>query len=728
MVGRMTRYRVLELACLVALVLVPVDARADGTATVPLARFEQLLAASAPRASAESPATYGVVAHRVNAVEDGPQLRVTLQLDVDVYDAGALIPLVPSGSVAVAGCTVQGAPAPLLVHDGAVATRIASRGPARIELLIVPTGRVAAGHSISMTLFPRPVTTLRLVRQRDDLRLTIEPAVELRGEGSLEGVLPPSDAVVFRWEKRVDGVSDEAQRIEANVEHTVEVREGGIQGRAAFEVVVEGQPIAELTLELPGTVQGVRVQGPAVRGSKQTGGEVRVQFAYPVTGRQELELRYDLGDASAASFRVPDVSLPAARRLRGNLVVVADPEVEVLPAGPLRGYQAADVADLGAGRSIPSGTVVFVYSFYEQPLDVGFSVRRHARVPVLASAGERVRARTVVTADGKAVTTFALQVTNNDRQFLRVDVPEGAETWSAFVDGAAVRPAMDDAGRLVVPIPKSRRAQGQSQSYPVEMTWMWQVASPTGPYGAESYALPQLDIVTTDIQWEIYVPQRYRYFDFGGTLEPGRETAAPLTFDDDETEGLRSAGHRAPPSEFPLEVEKNLEESRDKDRTDNGFLPVRLGVPATGHRLVFQRPLAGASEPLAMSMRYYDRDYIVAAEWLALFGFFVFLLAVFGHLLLAIRHMKFVRGPRWFWAGTAGLFVFGVLQGLLPIAFPAWWSVVLLAMGAGLLYGTVVFWAAIIGLSRSLWARFGGSVIRHARSVVSSPDAGDDDV
>ena len=128
-----------------------------------------------------------------------------------------------------------------------------------------------------------------------------------------------------------------------------------------------------------------------------------------------------------------------------------------------------------------------------------------------------------------------------------------------------------------------------------------------------------------------------------------------------------------------------------------------------------------------MSMRYYDRDYVVAAEWTALLGLFVFLLAVFAHLLLAIGHMRFVRSPRWSVAGAAGLVSFGVLQGNLPIAFPPWWSLLLLSVGAGLLYGMVVFWAAIIGLSRSLWARFGGKLMEQARSVVG-PSRGDDDV
>jgi hypothetical protein len=727
----MTR-RTLGLACLLAALIIPFDALADGTVTVPLDRFEQLLEAGRATPSPPRGALYGVVSHRVSAVEQGPRLLVSIRLDVDVYEPGTVVPLVPSGALAVAGCTVGGRPAPLVELDGAVGTRIPDRGVAEIEIQMVAGGRVAAGGSVRVPLLPRAITTLQVRRDRDDLRLAIDPAVPLREEeGLLVGVLPPSDALTLRWEKRLDDDSPASQRVEASLQHTVEVRESGIQGRAALEVVVEGKPLAELTLRVPEGLAGARVQGAAVRATHQTGRDVRVQFAYPVTGRQQLEMRYDLGDAKATQFLVPDIEVGVARRLSGSLVIVADPEVEVVQEGAARGYQPADVSDLAEGHSIPSGTVVFVYSFYEQPVEAAFAVRRHERVPVLASAGERVRARTVVTSDGKAVTTYALRVTNNDRQFLRLTLPPGADTWSAFVAGQAVRPAMDDAGRLVVPVPKSRRVAGQAEPYLVEMTWMWDVASPEGVYGGELYELPRIDIVTTDIQWEVYVPDRYRYFDFEGTVLPARDTVAPLTFDD-EDEGDAPVGRQGGPperlpSKYTLDMDKDLSEQRDKNQVDNGFLPVRLGVPATGQRLAFRRPLAGASEPLTMSMRYYDTAYIVAAQWVALLGLFVLLLAIYAHLLLAIRNLGFVRGPRWFAAGATGLFVFAILQGLLPIAFPPWWGIILLAMGAGLLYGTSVFWAAIVGLSRSLWARFGGSVMHHARSVMPASDVEVDD-
>ncbi len=721
------RRTILALLCLASLVAFSVDAVADGTATMPLDRFEQLVAAARPVQHQEAGAAYGVVGHVVTVVEDGPELRVRIRLDVDVYEPHARIPLVPSRSLAVEACAVAGRPAPLIDSDGSISTQVSGVGRVSIEIDLIASGRVAAGSKIRVPLLPRPMTTVEIQRDRDDLRLSVEPDVVLRGEGKrLRGVLPPSDALVLGWEKKLDEASPSAQRIEASIAHTVEVREGGIQGRAALDIVVEGQPVTELLIEIPPDLQGVRIQGPAVRATRQTGAEVTVLFAYPVTGNQSLDLRYDRGDAGVAEFAVPDLRIDAARRVVGSLVIVADPEVEVVNEGGVTGYLPADLSDLPEGQSIPSGTVVNVYTFYEQPLAASFRIRRHDRVPVLASAGERVRARTVVTTDGKAVTTYALRVTNNDRQFLRLQLPEGADTWSAFVDGRAVRPAMDDVGRLVVPIPKSRRDGANAAPYLVEMTWMWNVESPSGVYGGQVYELPRIDIVTTDIQWDVHVPERYRYFDFEGTLVPNASTAAPLTFDDDGDDTGRSDEAKQEerrPAVLRVEADKSWTQQREgKEGGQSGFLPVRIGVPATGRRLSFHRPLAGVSEPLRMSLRYYDRGYILAAEWLALLGLFLTLLAVFAHLLLAIRNLRFVRGPKWFAAGSAGLGVFLILQGLLPIAFPAWWTVVLLVMGAGALYGTGAFWAAIIGLSRSLWARFGESVMRHARSVMPATD------
>lgn len=724
------RARFLAAVCLCTTSLIASSAAADGTVTLPLDRFERLLDRAEGTASDPvNQAAYGIVDHRLLAREIGPRLWVQVTLDVDVYEPGAVVPVAPSGDLALAGCRVDGQPAALLVTDGAVATRIAQPGRHRIELTIAPTGRVAAGASIALPLLRRPVTRLKVVNGREDLRLAIEPSISLDVvPDGLEGVLPPAASVVFRWEKRLEQDAPTARRVEALLRQVIEVREGGITGRVDLDLSIEGEPLAEVSIAVPDGLDGVRAQGDAVRAARHSEGKLRVQFAYPVTGRQRIELRYDLGDASTAAFRVPEFEVAGSRRTTGSLIVVADPEIEVVTSDLVRGYQPADIADL-SDPDLPQGSVVHVFTFFEPGLEAGFAVRRHERVPVLASAGEHVRVRTVVTRDGKAVTTYALRVTNNDRQFLRLAVPDEADTWSAFVDGRAVRPARDDEGRLVVPVPKSRRVGGQPTSYPVELTWMWSVPTGSGVYGGLEFAVPTIDIVTTDIQWEVWVPERYRYFDFEGTVEPKADTAAPLTFDEDRwSQDDTGFGERKPKEKLArslvLDTEKDLG-ARNR-QAEQGFLPVRIGVPTAGYRLSFARPLAGAAEPLQVSMRFYDRAYIRAAEWLALLGLFVALLAVYAHLLLAIRNLRFVRGPKWFTAGVIGIGSFGVLQGLLPIAFPAWWAIALLTAGAGVAYWTVVFWAAIIGLTRSLWARFGGSLMAHARSVVSSGDAVDE--
>ena len=76
------------------------------------------------------------------------------------------------------------------------------------------------------------------------------------------------------------------------------------------------------------------------------------------------------------------------------------------------------------------------------------SVTRHGRVETQEAAIDRAAYHTLMTRDGLSVTVARFWVRNSRKQFLRIDLPEGSEIWSAFVNGRPEKPALasdDDA-------------------------------------------------------------------------------------------------------------------------------------------------------------------------------------------------------------------------------------------------------------------------------------------
>jgi len=700
----------------------------DGQVTLPWSEATRLLDVQAPDAPAFD---HAVRRNHLRASVEHGRLHVHQTVEVDVYRAWAVVPLVPD-SVGIIAVQHNGHDASMVRSDGDVAAVVSTIGPHRFEIDYLALGKAGVGESAIIPLVERPLLIAEIATPDPDWTVLATPSAQsvTRPAVSPEApltriVVPRTNRLEVRWEQRFDGAAAATTRLTAEIRNAIRVEETGIEGQAEVLLAIEGEPTATVTLQLPAALEGARVDGEYVRTVEASpNGDRLVRFAFAQSGGRRLTVRYSLGDNAATRFAVPSIGVQDATAVRGAVAITSTGGIEVQPVdADLRGLEAADSSELPEAWLPDPDELVFAYRFFDLPIAGQFDIHRYARQEVLASAIQTADVQTVVTEDDKAVTRLRLVVTNNSRQFLRLTFPDDtAEIWSAFVDDRPVKPARDDQGRLLIPLRRSERLTGRLASFPVELTFYQHVESPSRFYGAAAFTLPKLDMVAADVLWTVWISDRYAYFDHGGTLSPTEDSRAPLTFDAEGDEDIDRTSTGQGEGKKSAEVLKDVQEKgrdapaapapeKPKDAAPTsrvaGLLPVRLEIPTSGTALRFRKPLAREGEELAVDFRYYNRGYVKAAEYTALVGLFATLLAFFAHLLLAIKRGRLSRSRLWSPAALVGLGVFAVLQALLPIPFPAWWVMMLLAVGAGSLYGTVVFWTTIIGLAHELWARFG---------------------
>ena len=111
------------------------------------------------------------------------------------------------------------------------------------------------------------------------------------------------------------------------------------------------------------------------------------------------------------------------------------------------------------------------------------------------------------------MTELSLAIRNNARQYLQVTLPQGAQVWSAFVGGRAVRPSLRD-GKLLLPMDRS---SGDDAPITVELTYVSAEKFPRGRGRVEMIA-PALDVPLKNANWELYLPPDYRYGNFEGSM------------------------------------------------------------------------------------------------------------------------------------------------------------------------------------------------------------------
>ena len=148
------------------------------------------------------------------------------------------------------------------------------------------------------------------------------------------------------------------------------------------------------------------------------------------------------------------------------------------------------------------------------------SFKTRQRVPV-ETVGARIGlAQTVLVVDDQGACRAAqtYRIDNRSEAFLEVELPAGAELWSAFVAGQPVKPARvagtSQPRRVRIPLIKT--APGDLD-YEVVLGYGGTVRAPGGLHEMDFPLMRTVNVAVELSHVSVYLPESYRWFDFGGT-------------------------------------------------------------------------------------------------------------------------------------------------------------------------------------------------------------------
>lgn len=357
-------------------------------------------------------------------------------------------------------------------------------------------------------------------------------------------------------------------RFDSRVDTLISLGEVTLKGSASLEIDVKSGRIMELGLTLPSGVDLLGLTGPSIRNhTVEAAGDqqrIAVEFTQEMEGQFRLEVSYErLLDEGEAQIEVPTLAIEGADVAQGRLAVEALSAVEVQPAVSEQ-LTAIDLNELPQQLVLrTTNPILMAYKYVSSPYRLALTVTRHQVVDVQPAAIDRAEYRTLITRDGLAVTTAEFLLRNSGEQFLRIQLPEGARIWSAFVDGRPIKPARtteeDGVEWHLLKIIHSTRP------FPVELIYE-SPARPIRGLGTIHAALPRPEILVTHTRWDLYVPDGVRYGQPGGVMDLVN-AGTPITSADLDGEINRlGAGASAQVME-----------------------PLRLSVPTAGLHFAFEK-------------------------------------------------------------------------------------------------------------------------------------------
>ncbi len=333
-----------------------------------------------------------------------------------------------------------------------------------------------------------------------------------------------NEAMTFAWKRRVeDQRATLPLRLRGSLTELVGLGEDTTQINAEVQVEVLQGLARDVRVQLPAQFTIDQVAGAMVADWEVTGQELVVSFLEPVQQTTRFTLRGEMRLPRDGDVAVPLIRLPAAERETGGVAV------EVLGAGEIKDRQAAgleetEAADLGqliASRQSPS-----LIAFRLRPSEgkaarsLAVRVARYTPQAVLTANVEEAVYNALVTEEGKLLVNARLAVRNNQRSFLKLNLPASATLWSVAVAGRPVRPGRAPDGSLLVPLEKTKGGE-ESPAFAVEVAYLDRVGT-WGEKGRARLALLSVDMPISKSSLLLHYSPLFRL-----TPVPGSFRAAP---------------------------------------------------------------------------------------------------------------------------------------------------------------------------------------------------------
>ena len=281
--------------------------------------------------------------------------------------------------------------------------------------------------------------------------------------------------------------------------------------------IVQGEP-SQMDVALPAGYEMISASGPSLERTENRPDRVTLFVMDPAQRRHQFLISLERQN-NGGSFKL-ETGFPtvvAARRETGEVAVEGVGTLEIAPA-TVPGLRRMDVREIDPALASATRQSLSAAFRYQRTADVPptltLDVRRFPDAAVLQAVAERAVATTLVTAEGHALTEITLWMRNRAQPFMKVALPEGASLLSVEVGGSPASPVEGKDGSRVPLLRPGYRPDGP---YSVSFVYL-HAGTPFAKKGDMQMMLPKMDVPVNVLEWELFVPDRYRVDRFNGNM------------------------------------------------------------------------------------------------------------------------------------------------------------------------------------------------------------------
>ncbi len=414
--------------------------------------------------------------------------------------------------------------------------------------------------------------------------------------------VPSGVPIQISWERALPKVEKAPTKLYAETRTLVGVADGLFlcDEMVNFNILHTG--VRELKLQVPAGANVLAVSGPNVQDWRVENSLLAVVLRSEVIGSYSLRVSYEA--AAKDKTAVPVLRTTGAERETGFVAVVAVANVEIEP-GETSGATAIDVRQLPAEMvGMTNQPILLAFRYVEPKFSVQLAIKKHDEVSVLVTIVDSSLLTAMQMDDGRRITKAVYTVRNNRNQFLRLQMPAGAEIWSVGVGGNTVSPAKDEKGQLLIPLVRSATSAAELASFPVEIVYVEAPAAAVPDKGKLHVVLPVCAVPVMHVMYSYYLPAEGNYTvgwwgdsAFTGPLRIVPQFAALASGPTAEAIKVNAEAQAA-------NMQQSADFRADAEAKAAGGTPIRVRLPLNGKLFKLEKILALPQDQLWFDVQY----------------------------------------------------------------------------------------------------------------------------
>ena len=523
---------------------------AAGNVTLPLDEYNKLvdLANQPPKRAEGPPFRHVLKSAEMDLEVRGESVAGSVVLEGELLVTGeSKVPLV-SGMI-VLDAQQNGKDLPFEQASGTHYALLAGPGEFQVMLqaaipLNIETGRASFSFQAPAAGAVRVSVTV----PGNQTQINLSPGLitsraSANGQTTIEATLASGEMTNIWWASRLTASAAPAVpkevRFLSDVKTLLSVGEADLTVAALADItVIQGEP-SQFRIEAPKGYELTGATGPTLLSSDVQAKGILLTVSDPALRTHQFLISLSK-DTTSAKADVPLLTFEGTQRETGEVLIEGEGAME-LTAKETAGLRRMDVKEASPYlRSLSHATLHAAFRYQKRPGEtpaVAFEWVRFPESRVLSAIAQKGVATTLVTSEGRTLTEVKLTVKNKAQPFLKIDLPPGATILSSEVEGEKVKPVQAADGSRV---PLLRPGFRPSDSYQVSFVFL-QAGTPFAKKGDAELSLPKMDIPIGDLEWEVFLPQRYKVADFGGT--PIAASLLPLSSVDAAEEPVNNSAH-----------------------------------------------------------------------------------------------------------------------------------------------------------------------------------------